>query len=177
MHEWEHKVAKPSISDYTDLAHGDLYLEKREGSMKCFMAWTVESEKVADGLVKRHVWEWSKPNPTIAPGPYKCRQFSFDKRTLRWRRVESPLRTDGITPLRTVERSISLSRKHGSRVDDGNNAVEVKRAYGLRSRIVGRGMGSCSLITGAPELESISSLLVLLAQWNIMKGREKEGKK
>ena len=34
-----------------------------------------------------------------------CRQFSCHKRTLRLRRLESPLRTDGITPLRTDEKS------------------------------------------------------------------------
>ena len=63
-----------------------------------------------------------------------CRQFSRHKRTLRWRRIESPLRTDGITPLRTVEGLTSLRCKHGDRADNGNDAVAVKRAYGLRSK-------------------------------------------
>lgn len=63
-----------------------------------------------------------------------CRQFSSHKRTIRLRRVECPLRTNGITPLRTVEKFMSLSCKHGNRADDGNDAVPVKRAYGLRSK-------------------------------------------
>lgn len=63
-----------------------------------------------------------------------CPQFSRHKRTLRLRRVESPLRTDGITPLKTVEKFMSLSCKYGSRVDDGSDVVLVKWAYGLRSK-------------------------------------------
>ena len=56
----------------------------------------------------------------------KCRQFSLNKRTLqlRSRRVESPLRNDGNTPLRTVERFMALSCKLGSGVDGGNDAEE-----------------------------------------------------